>query len=155
LLWLNPNSDAVEGVLDMKKWVWVVVIVIASLAVGYAVAARAWGLPGMQLGDGRERTADTPLTCSLGQFITNLRDTGRYIRVTLDLQAIDSESHKQLVARSSELKTDIYALLRSKHYEELVGEEGLRNLQKDVLERIDAKCPGMVRAVFFTEFIIQ
>lgn len=139
----------------MKKWVWVVVIVIASLAVGYAVAARAWGLPGMQLGDGRERTAGTPLTCSLGQFITNLRDTGRYIRVTLDLQAIDSESHKQLVARSSELKTDIYALLRSKYYEELVGEEGLRNLQKDVLERIDAKCPGMVRAVFFTEFIIQ
>ncbi|HHX10830.1 MAG TPA: flagellar basal body-associated FliL family protein [Firmicutes bacterium] len=140
----------------MKRWIWVAVIVVASLAVGYTVAARAWGLPGVQLGSGQqEKDIDTTLTCSLGQFITNLKDSGRYIRVTLDLQALDSESHKQLTNRSSELKTDIYALLRSKQYEELVGEEGLRNLQKDVLERIDAKCPGMVRAVFFTEFIIQ
>lgn len=139
----------------MRKWIWVAVIVVVSLAVGYTVAARAWGLPGAQLGNGQERKTETGLVCSLGQFITNLKDSGRYIRVTLDLQALDSESHKQLTNRSSELKTDIYALLRSKQYEELVGEEGLRNLQQDVLERIDAKCPGMVRAVFFTEFIIQ
>ena len=91
----------------------------------------------------------------MGQFITNLKDSGRYIRITLDLQAMDKQSQEELAARSSELKTDIYALLRSKHYEELVGEEGLRNLQKAVLERIENKCPGMVRAVFFTEFIIQ
>lgn len=140
----------------MKRWIWVAVIVVASLAVGYTVAARAWGLPGVQLGSGQqEKDIDTTLTCSLGQFITNLKDSGRYIRITLDLQAIDKDSLDQLTARYSELKTDIYALLRSKHYEELTGEEGLRNLQKAVLERIEVKCPGMARAVFFTEFIIQ
>ncbi|MGI6620450.1 MAG: flagellar basal body-associated FliL family protein [Bacillota bacterium] len=139
----------------MRRWIWVVPIVIASLAVGYAVAAKAWGLPGVQLGAGRDKQVDTGLVCSLGQFITNLKDSGRYIRITLDLQAMDKQSQEELAARSSELKTDIYALLRSKHYEELVGEEGLRNLQKAVLERIENKCPGMVRAVFFTEFIIQ
>lgn len=141
--------------LNVRKWIWVAVIVVVSLAVGYTVAARAWGLPGAQLGNGQERKTETGLVCSLGQFITNLKDSGRYIRITLDLQAIDKDSLDQLTARYSELKTDIYALLRSKHYEELTGEEGLRNLQKAVLERIEVKCPGMARAVFFTEFIIQ
>ncbi len=149
---------AVGGMLKMKKWVWIAAIVIVALAVGYAVAARSWGLPGLPLANsngGGKNSAETALTCCLGQFITNLKDSGRFIRISLDLEAVDSHSQKQLVTRSSELKTDIYALLRSKTYEELAGEEGLRNLQKAILDRIEAKCQGMVKEVFFTEFIIQ
>lgn len=139
----------------MRKWAWIVVVVV-SLGLGYAVAAKAWVLPGVQTGGGQNTTEiDSELICSLGQFVTNLRDSGRYVRITVDLQAMDRKSQEELTARASELRTDIYALLRSKHYEDLEGEEGLRNLQKAVLERIDAKCPGAVRAVFFTEFLIQ
>lgn len=139
----------------MKKAVLTIVIVVMAITAGYVVAARAWGLPPALGNSEKQHSPESTLTCSLGQFITNLMDSGRFIRITLDLEITDVNSHKQLEAKTSELKTDIYALLRSKTYEELIGEEGLRNLQKDILDRIEAKCPGMVKEVFFSEFIIQ
>lgn len=139
----------------MKRTVLVAVIVVVAVAAGYLVAARGWGLPPVLGSSEKQQSRETTLTYSLGQFITNLMDSGRFIRVTLDLEVTDANSHKQLEAKTSELKTDIYALLRSKTYEELVGEEGLRNLQQGILDRIEVKCPGMVREVFFSEFIIQ
>ncbi len=139
----------------MKRTVLVAVIVVVAITAGYLVAARGGGLPPVLGSSEKQQSPETTLAYSLGQFITNLMDSGRFIRVTLDLEVTDANSHKQLETKSSELKTDIYALLRSKTYEELVGEEGLRNLQQDILDRIETKCPGMVKEVFFSEFIIQ
>ncbi len=138
----------------MKKVITVAAIALVALVAGYVVAARAWGFP-MVL-NGREKPAPKKtLTYCLGQFITNLMDSGRFVRITLDLEIPDTQGSEELTAKVSELKTDIYALLRSKSYEELMGETGLRNLQKDIFDRIEAKCPGIVEDVFFSEFIIQ
>ncbi|HHY17293.1 MAG TPA: flagellar basal body-associated FliL family protein [Firmicutes bacterium] len=138
----------------MKKVVLVTAIVLIALVAGYVVAARAPGFP-LVLNDRDKLSTGKTLTYSLGQFITNLMDSGKYIRVTLDLKILDSRESEDLLAKVSELKTDIYALLRSKTYEELIGETGLRSLQQDILDRIEAKCPGIVEDVFFSEFIIQ
>jgi len=86
--------------------------------------------------------------------MTNLADRNRYIRVTVDLE-VDSSRSGEVTEKLSELKTDIYGLLRSKTYEELTGENGLRNLQKDIKTRMDGKFAGAVRNVFFSEFIVQ
>lgn len=138
----------------MKNVVLVTAIVLIALVAGYVVAARAPGFP-LVLNDRDKLSTGKTLTYSLGQFITNLMDSGKYIRVTLDLKILDSRESEDLLAKVSELKTDIYALLRSKTYEELIGETGLRSLQQDILDRIEAKCPGIVEDVFFSEFIIQ
>ncbi len=142
----------------MKKWGWVAVLAVLVFVVGYSVAARAWGLPGLlPPGDtgNYEEKAGIESVYSLGQFITNLKDSGRYVRINLDLQAVDDYSLQQLVKRNSEIKTDIYALLRSKTLEELSGEMGLRNLQTEIFDWFNSKYPGMVAEVFFTEFIVQ
>ena len=68
---------------------------------------------------------------------------------------MDGKESQELLSKIPEVKTDIYALLRSKTYEELIGETGLRDLQVDVLERIEERCPGIVKNVYFSEFIIQ
>lgn len=102
----------------MKKVVLVTAIVLIALVAGYVVAARAPGFP-LVLNDRDKLSTGKTLTYSLGQFITNLMDSGKYIRVTLDLKILDSRESEDLLAKVSELKTDIYALLRSKTYEEL------------------------------------
>ncbi len=138
----------------MKKIITVAAIALVALVAGYVVAARAWGFP--MILNGRENPASKKaVTYCLGQFITNLMDSGRFIRITLDVEILDTQASEELTAKASELKTDIYALLRSKSYDELMGETGLRNLQQDILDRIEAKCPGIVKDVFFSEFIIQ
>jgi flagellar basal body-associated protein FliL len=86
--------------------------------------------------------------------MTNLSDHNRYIRVTVDLE-IDSSKSQEITDKVSELKTDVYGLLRSKTYAELTGEDGLRNLQKEIKARLDAKFSGIVRNVFFSEFVVQ
>lgn len=141
----------------MKKWIWIAIAFSVLIVGGYAVAARAWGLPEVPWAEAERAKDGTEQTrsCSLGQFITNLKDSGRFIRISVDLRAVDEEGQRELVTRGSEIKTDIYGLLRSKTYEEMQGEKGLRELQADILSRIEATCPGMVTEVFFTEFLVQ
>ncbi|HHW18202.1 MAG TPA: flagellar basal body-associated FliL family protein [Firmicutes bacterium] len=139
----------------MKKVALVVGVTLVAIVAGYVVSAKVWGFPVFWSGSGKQAEQEKPVIYSLGQFITNLADPGRFIRVTVDLEITGGEKGDVVASRASELKTDIYALLRSKSYEELQGENGLRQLQKEILARIESKCPGSVRNVYFSEFIVQ
>ncbi len=141
----------------MRKWVWITIVLLVFMVGGYAVAAKAWGLPEVPWAETTRNKKGVTQTCScsLGQFITNLKDSGRFIRVSVDLQVVDDECQEELITRGSEIKTDIYGLLRSKTYDEMLGEKGLRELQADILSRIEMTCPGTVVKVFFTEFLVQ
>ncbi|HHX29584.1 MAG: flagellar basal body-associated FliL family protein [Bacillota bacterium] len=139
----------------MRRVLLVVLALVVTAGVGYAAASRVWGFP--TLGDRQEASAASEMRfalLSLGQFLTNLADSGRYIRVTVDLE-IDAQRAELVTDRTSELKTDVYALLRSKTYADLSGEEGLRELQKEIRDRMELKCPHVVKNVFFSEFVIQ
>jgi len=145
--------------LKSKKAIIIIaVVLVVGLSVGYFVAAKAWGFPlfgaTKDSGDPKSENVKT-VTYNLGQFITNLLDPGKYIRVTIEIEMMDGKESQELLSKIPEVKTDIYALLRSKTYEELIGETGLRDLQVDVLERIEERCPGIVKNVYFSEFIIQ
>lgn len=139
----------------MKKVLLVVLALVVTAGVGYVAASKVWGFP---MFGGAPRAKAEPevklALISLGQFMTNLADSGRYIRVTVDLE-VDSDKSANVTDKSSELKTDVYALLRSKNYTDLSGENGLRSLQKEIRDRMEAKCPDVVKNVFFSEFVIQ
>ena len=142
-----------------KKTILVIaVILLVGLSLGYFVAAKAWGFPMFGApSDSDSKKSEEPKTVmySLGQFITNLLDPGKFIRVTIEIEMTDGKEGQELLSKISEVKTDIYALLRSKTYEELMGESGLRDLQVDIFNRIEDRCPGIVKNVYFSEFIIQ
>ncbi|MGE5578687.1 MAG: flagellar basal body-associated protein FliL [Bacillota bacterium] len=130
------------------------VVIFAGL--GYFAASKVWGFPVFGTGGkvAKPPPAAPSAMVSLGQFMTNLSDNSRYIRVTVDLE-IDSSRSQEVTDKTSELKTDVYALLRSKSFKELSGENGLRDLQAEIKKRFDEKLAGAVRNVFFSEFIIQ
>lgn len=134
----------------------VVLAVVIFAGLGYFAASKVWGFPLFGVG-GRVPKAQPPSPSamySLGQITTNLADNNRYIKLTVDLE-IDSSRSQEVTDKTSELKTDVYALLRSKSFKELAGESGLRDLQAQMKSWFDQKLAGAVRNVFFSEFIIQ
>jgi flagellar basal body-associated protein FliL len=139
----------------VKRILVIVLAVVVFAGLGYVAASKVWGFP-MFGGTGAPKKVEEAksVMISLGQFMTNLTDHNRYIRVTVDLE-VDGSKSEEVTDKTSELKTDVYGLLRSKTYAELTGENGLRNLQKEIKTRLDAKLPGVVRNVFFSEFIVQ
>lgn len=138
----------------MRRIAIISLVVLIAAAGGYILSARVWGFPVFWSTEDEEETPKT-VVYSLGQFVTNLADPGRYVRVSIELEIQEGPAGEKLISKTTEIKTDIYALLRSKTYRELLGEDGLRNLQKDILNRIESKCPGAVENVFFEEFLIQ
>ena len=142
----------------MKKVLLIVAVVLMVATLGYMGASKVWGFPmfGFRPPSGEEGPAGEPTMSlvSLGQFMTNLVDTGRYIRISVEVQVI-ADKATEVTDRASELKTDLYGLLRSKTFEELTGESGLKELQVDILARIESRCPGIAKDVFFSEFIVQ
>lgn len=144
----------------MKRIVLAAVTTIVVLAVGLFVASKflgvsVWPVNKTQAAGNDGSTKRPPVTLSLGQFVTNLAEAGRYARISVDLELENEETLRTVSSRMSELKTEIYALLRSKSYADLAGEEGLRQLQKDILERIRKRYPTGVKNVYFSEFLIQ
>lgn len=139
-----------------KKLVVIVLAVVIFAGLGFFAASKVWGFP--IFGGGAKEPKEEPVAksamISLGQFMTNLSDNSRYIRVTVDLE-IDSSKSQDVTDRTSELKTDVYALLRTKSFKELSGEDGLRTLQTEIKARFDEKLTDAVRNVFFSEFIVQ
>ncbi len=141
----------------MKKVLLLVTGVLIVAVGGYAGASKVWGFPLFAVTKGQEsmEVAEIPsLTVSMGQFKTNLAETGRYIKITVEIQVF-ADKAPEFTERLSELKTDLYGLLRSKTYQGLVGEDGLRQLQAEILERIEERCPAVAKNVFFSEFIVQ
>ncbi len=141
----------------MKKILLLIALVLVVAALGYMGASKVWGFPVFGFGprEGGSGQAEPALSLiSLGQFMTNLVDSGRYIRISAEVEVL-ADKATSVTSRASEIKTDIYGLLRSKTFEELTGENGLRDLQIDILGRIETRCPGVAKNVFFSEFIVQ
>ncbi len=140
-----------------KKLILIAAIVLVMGVAGYFTASRVWGFP-IFGAPGDAEFGGTPVvkttTVNFGQFMTNLVEPGRFIRISVEVETI-REQAEGLTEKMSQLKTDIYALLRSKSYADLLGEDGLRNLQSDMLQRIDSTCPDCFTNVFFSEFIVQ
>ena len=139
----------------MKSQGLMIAVVLVALGVaGYAVASRVYGFPFLGL-PAPHSPEPVPGMYSLGLMVTNLQDSGRFIRLQVELELYDGTKANMVSQRASEIKTDIYALLRSKTYDDLSGENGLRNLQAELVERLNRKLPGLVKNVYFSEFLIQ
>ena len=117
----------------MRRWLIIGLIAVVAVVAGYFGAAKIWGLPTIISAPRYTETSyDKTMMHNLGQFITNLVDQGRYIRLSIDLELVDGKKGEEVAARASEIKTDIYALLRAKTYADLAGEQGLRQPQEEV-----------------------
>ncbi|MBI5599099.1 MAG: flagellar basal body-associated FliL family protein [Deltaproteobacteria bacterium] len=94
---------------------------------------------------------------TMDPFVVNLQDaTGtRYLRVSIDLE-IDGPAQDEAKAKTSQIRDSIIILLSSKGYSDVGTVQGKYQLRDEIAARVSQiLAKGKVKAVYFTEFVIQ
>jgi flagellar FliL protein len=91
-------------------------------------------------------------------FIANLEDEDgkRYLKATLQLEFFDASPPEEFEARIPQLRDLLLTLFTSKTYSEIRTPEGKGALRDDIINRVNRTLGhDVVKAVYFTEFIVQ
>lgn len=108
-----------------------------------------------------KKAEETPrVICPLESFIVNLMDSSgqgkRYLKTTIELE-VDNEAARNRVAQNkAQLKDTILMLLTSQSFKEISTVEGKLDLKQALLTRVNQTLGGgVVRRIYFTEFVVQ
>ncbi|AAM24653.1 flagellar FliL protein [Caldanaerobacter subterraneus subsp. tengcongensis MB4] len=91
-----------------------------------------------------------------GEFITNLKGDGKFIKVVVELQVTDPKVLKKLEENTPQIRDAIIQILRSKTAQEVEGPQGQEMLKNDIKNEINKIIgEGKVVNVYFNDFIVQ
>ncbi len=97
-------------------------------------------------------------TFKLDDFVIHLRnpEAERYARLTVALELYSEETRAKLTPYIPRIRDAFVAHLSDRTAEELSGSENLAKAKAALLKQIEESVPGkMVRALYFTDFVIQ
>jgi flagellar FliL protein len=106
----------------------------------------------------QSQTAQLGTLFSLETFIVNLADVerNRYLRVTMDLELVESSDTAKLDDRLPQVRDRILMILPSKTFEEIASVEGKTVLRNEIIGKLNSLFPKeVVTNIFFTEFVVQ
>ena len=109
----------------------------------------------------RSGTATESTILNFEPFLVNLadRDAFRYLRVTIRLQATSKAAAERVATTevfSSQIRDTILGILATKTSDEIITPEGKDLLKAEIAEKLNVFLPNKaVKAVFFTEFVVQ
>jgi flagellar FliL protein len=95
---------------------------------------------------------------SLGTFIVNLDDPVRrsYLKMKAELELADEKVSEQVDERLPVLRDGIILLLSSKSFDDIASMEGKGRLRRELLRELGRHLDkGSLRAIYFTEFVVQ
>lgn len=95
-------------------------------------------------------------TVKLTEFVTNLADERRYIKVTMEL-VLASDKHQEMVTLNvPRIRDAVVQVLNAKKSMEVTGSEGANKLKVDVKEAINKLLGGTpVHEVLITDIVVQ
>ncbi len=150
--------------------VLVILILLVVLGVGGLIAWKKFIAPaiGMAPHEGgavakKEKEGDTGSTTlgpmlPLEPFIVNLAEPGgkRFIKVTMEMELGSKEMDTEVKNKLPQFKDHIITVLSSKTMDEVITAEGKFKLKEEIMARINQNLKtGVVKNVFFTEFVVQ
>ena len=94
----------------------------------------------------------------LETFIANLSDEEgkRYLKATLQVEFFDARVPDDFAARTAQIRDLLLTLFTSKTFSDVRTPEGKGNLREEIINRMNrALHRDAVKAVYFTEFIVQ
>ena len=106
------------------------------------------------------KTAKVSIICPLQSFVVNLLDKKgfgkRYLKVTMQLE-VGKEEDKLLIGNNNpQIRDTILLLLSSQTLKEINTMEGKLELKQALLSRVKQILgDGVVRRIYFTEFVVQ
>jgi flagellar FliL protein len=111
----------------------------------------------MEYDDSRQ-LSDIGILYPLDTFTVNLKsDAGRrYLKVTLSLELEGEELSLELDAKSAVLRDRIIRILTSKTLEEISSKKGKQKVSEQIVNTLNSMISdGEIKAIYFTEFVIQ
>jgi len=95
-------------------------------------------------------------TTPIGQFLVNLADGRRFIKVNIVLEVSNDKVVAELTERQPQIRDAIITILRGKDYNQINSNEGVRKLRTEIMNKINQNLiKGKVTNVFFTDFVVQ
>jgi flagellar FliL protein len=107
---------------------------------------------------GKEAKPAVGAMVGIDPFIANLSDADgkRYLKATLQVEFFDAKEPEEFHKRQSQLRDVLLTLFTSKTFDEIRTPQGKALLRDEVITRINRVLnKDVVKAVYFTEFIIQ
>ncbi len=134
---------------------------LGGLALVASVAGSAWWLGLLPAHRLAEAMIDEPAVGALlplDPFIANLADEDgkRYLRATLQVEFFGPRVPDEFNARLPQMRDLLLTLLTSKLFAEIRTPEGKAVLRDEIVNRMNRTLnQDLVKAVYFTEFIVQ
>ena len=94
----------------------------------------------------------------LESFIVNLADSAeiKYLKVTVNLEVASEGASEELQARMPQIRDGLLMLLTSKTSSDVKEIGGKLKLQDEMVARVNNYLKeGKIKAVYFTEFVMQ
>jgi flagellar FliL protein len=107
-----------------------------------------------------DKAGKTSIVLPLNSFVVNLMDKRgvgkRYLKITMELE-VNKEEDKVLVENhNAQLRDTVLLLLSSQSLNEINTMEGKLELKQNLLSRMSQILgDGVVRRIYFTEFVVQ
>ena len=106
------------------------------------------------------KTEKVSIICPINSFVVNLLDKQnvgkRYLKVTIQLEVGKEEDKLLIENHNPQLRDTILLLLSSQTLKEINTMEGKLELKQALLSRMKQILgDGVVRSIYFTEFVVQ
>ena len=107
-----------------------------------------------------KRNEEVSIVCPLNSFVVNLQDKRgvgkRYLKITMQLEVGKEEDVLVIGNHNAQIRDTILLLLSSQTLKEINTMEGKLELKQTLLSRMKQILgDGVVRRIFFTEFVVQ
>lgn len=142
----------------MKKGV-IIAIVAVVLAIVVIAVGIIFGLK-MAKGSGGEGTEDISnkeiFQHDVGEMYSNLSESKNIVKVTATVETTDEKFQETLEEKNYIIRNEINEIVRSKTKEEVQGSDGQKNLQKQIVTRLNEVFnTKVISDVYFNDFIVQ
>lgn len=153
-----------------KKLIIIIAAVVLVLLIGGGVAGFLFMKNSKeQAEEEKDPGADVPVpeitqTSEIGpmidiaEFIVNIisEDNNHYVKAAITLELSSEESKEEATLRMPQIRDAILLLVGNKTYEELHDLQGKKQLKAELLSKINGFLQtGKVRAIYFTDFVVQ
>jgi len=108
--------------------------------------------------EGSRKLSEIGILYPLDTFTVNLKsDAGRrYLKVTMSLELEGEELSLELDAKAPVLRDRIIRILTSKTLEEISSKKGKQKVSTQIMDTLNAMISdGLIKGIYFTEFVIQ
>ncbi|SJZ64344.1 flagellar basal body-associated FliL family protein [Selenihalanaerobacter shriftii] len=138
-------------------------MLVAMVVLSLIIAAGTSYFMLQQVGGSKNQTAKekksiTKLgpTYKVGDFVVNLANGQRYIRLNLVLEVSNEDIIEELKKRNPQVRDAVISILRNKQQNDIKTKAGTRDLREEIRRELDKLVSeGNISNVFFTEFVVQ